>query len=677
MRFERLRTAGTAAVLSFVITLGSVGCLITGFDFSPADFPRLAGIWAAAALVIGLVAVRRHGTAILWSAAGLALGYLWHAGELTEALKAMIYRIGSVYGQAYGFTFLLFRAEGDRVLTMDSPLAVYGVILILLVCLAICRRSTVIFAAAGALLPLGLCMVVTDTVPEIWALFCLLCGLGLLLLTGSVRRESPGQGNRLTAIAAVPVILSVGLLFLLIPQKGYVNRSEAVRTYLRTKMETLPALVEGNGSISIFAQASTADSRVDLASLRGQNNQEIPVMRVTAEKSQTLYLRGQDYDVYTGTGWESTGSRQEDFSGWGEPVETVKITTFHPQSLVYLPYYPESGSILRDGMIVNEDGRMVFSANRYAMGSAVSEQLLARNLVLPSATETAAVKLLPEGCGGAPSEAATVIGNLVRGTAPYNRQTERMPEDETDFAMWFLRDAEVGCCVHFATASVVLLRAAGIPARYVTGYKAEAAAGEEIVVTTRDAHAWAEYYDGEMGMWRILESTPGSPEEEPTATAPMQTEPAQVTLPEATETQLPTETTAPTQPGQPEQEAPALRRKWLAAGLFALMASAGVCLLAIARRLIWLGVRRYQMKRRSPNGQALLYWQDAQRLARRMGEEPPEELAELAEKAVFSQYVLEAEELAVFGEYRRRCRRTLQKKPWYCQLVYRYIDVIY
>lgn len=677
MRFERVRTAATAAVLSFVIALGSVGCVITGFDFSLPDFRTLLGIWAAAAVICAFLAGRRYGVTILWAGAGLALGYLWHAGDLTEQLKAMIYRIGAVYGRAYGFTFLLFRQEGNRVFSTEYPLAVFGVLLILLTCLCISRRGTAFFSAVVSLVPLGLCMVVTDTVPDIWALFCLLCGLGLLLLTGSVRRESPGQGNRLTAIAAVPMVLSVALLFLLIPQKGYVNRSGAVRTYLQTRMEKIPALVEGNGSISMFAQTSAAESRVDLSALRGQNNQEIPVMRVTAEKNETLYLRGQDYDVYTGTGWEVTQNRQEDFSGWGDPLETVTVTTFHPQSLQYLPYYPGSGSVLNDGMVVNENGQMVFTMKRYPMGSAVNQQLLEKNLALPERTKEEAKKYLPAGEAGTPSEIAAAIGNLVRGSAVYDRQTGRMPAGERDFALWFLRDADTGCCVHFATASVVLLRAVGIPARYVTGYKAETVAGEETVVMTRDAHAWAEYYDSEVGMWRILESTPGAPEGTSLGTEPASTIPAESKVPEETEVREPDPTVTPAEPVQSEEASAANGRVWLAAGLITLMTIAGICLLAILRRLLWLALRRYQMKRRSPNGQALLYWQDAQRLAKRMGEEPPEALAELAEKAVFSQYVLEAEELAVFGEYRRRCRRTLQKKPWYYQLLYRYFDVIY
>ena len=63
-----------------------------------------------------------------------------------------------------------------------------------------------------------------------------------------------------------------------------------------------------------------------------------------------------------------------------------------------------------------------------------------------------------------------------------------------DFATWFLNESDTGYCVHFATAGTLMLRALGIPARYVTGYYATAYANQTVTVTTDNAHAWVEYY---------------------------------------------------------------------------------------------------------------------------------------------------------------------------------------
>ena len=58
----------------------------------------------------------------------------------------------------------------------------------------------------------------------------------------------------------------------------------------------------------------------------------------------------------------------------------------------------------------------------------------------------------------------------------------------------FLFDSRRGFCEHYAGAFVVLLRAAGIPARVVTGYQGGEINpnGEYMIVRQSDAHAWAE-----------------------------------------------------------------------------------------------------------------------------------------------------------------------------------------
>ena len=61
------------------------------------------------------------------------------------------------------------------------------------------------------------------------------------------------------------------------------------------------------------------------------------------------------------------------------------------------------------------------------------------------------------------TQVADIIGNYVRGSAKYNLQTPKMPQEQEDFALWFLNDSDRGYCIHFASAATVLLRAAGIP----------------------------------------------------------------------------------------------------------------------------------------------------------------------------------------------------------------------
>jgi protein-glutamine gamma-glutamyltransferase len=71
----------------------------------------------------------------------------------------------------------------------------------------------------------------------------------------------------------------------------------------------------------------------------------------------------------------------------------------------------------------------------------------------------------------------------------------------------FLFGARRGFCEHYASAFVVLMRAAGIPARVVTGYQGGDMnpRGGYMIVRQSDAHAWAEALIG--GMWQRIDPT--------------------------------------------------------------------------------------------------------------------------------------------------------------------------
>jgi hypothetical protein len=72
----------------------------------------------------------------------------------------------------------------------------------------------------------------------------------------------------------------------------------------------------------------------------------------------------------------------------------------------------------------------------------------------------------------------------------------------------FLLVSRQGHCEYFATATVLLLRAAGVPARYATGYALQEPEGGRgrFVVRHRHAHAWAlAYLDG---AWEDVDFTP-------------------------------------------------------------------------------------------------------------------------------------------------------------------------
>jgi len=72
----------------------------------------------------------------------------------------------------------------------------------------------------------------------------------------------------------------------------------------------------------------------------------------------------------------------------------------------------------------------------------------------------------------------------------------------------FLFSTRRGFCEHYASAFVVLMRSAGIPARVIVGYQGGARHEAEQYVTVRqmDAHAWAEIWLEGQG-WRMIDPT--------------------------------------------------------------------------------------------------------------------------------------------------------------------------
>ncbi len=94
---------------------------------------------------------------------------------------------------------------------------------------------------------------------------------------------------------------------------------------------------------------------------------------------------------------------------------------------------------------------------------------------------------------------ALYISNFVESNARYTTAPAAITHD--DFVTGFLFETQEGYCTYFASATMVLLRAADIPARYVEGYLAAATTPDEPVreVTDHNLHAWVEVYFADLG----------------------------------------------------------------------------------------------------------------------------------------------------------------------------------
>ena len=245
MKRETWISSLVGAMLGFFAGWCACGCLITGFNLRIDRPGYLLLAIGAAALICGLAFSLRRGG---WLVPGLGAvwGYaLWKQGLAWKQLLLVVYRISHIYNLAYGWPVLKLAAGGWEGEIADLPLQVLGGFVAAVCCRTVCRGKKTWPAVAAAVVPLVLCLVVTNTVPDEKWLFGLLVCLSLLVLTAAVRRSSSLQSVRLILLTVLPVSMFLGCLFQGIPREGYVNKSEEFRQRILKWAESVPARAEG------------------------------------------------------------------------------------------------------------------------------------------------------------------------------------------------------------------------------------------------------------------------------------------------------------------------------------------------------------------------------------------------------------------------------------------------
>ena len=712
MRREKLFSALHSILLSFLLSFGGVGCMITGLEL-PVSNPGIFAFGCGLASLLGSLIAGKKGNRLLLAVILLlpVPFLLLHDGTLAQT-ESMLRHISTFYDNAYGIGVL---CPGAVTAVMDIPLLFIGIWVALICCMDIRGQSGWMDGKAAALLPLAACVVVTDTVPKPVFLYLWALGMVLLVLTGGTRRRNRVQGIYLTHIAAVPAAIALALLFLAFPQEEYDKHPEAMAGRIAEWVEEIPtAWDDFKEQVSSRLDGVIEPERVDLKNLGPRLKRVYPVMEVETPAGGTLYLRGQDFDTYTGTGWTSDSSREEIFSylrsldllevTFPREAGVVRIRTNRKLDVLYIPYYPIINITLSGGRLDNTAGlkeysysqtllpetwRAVVGADNHSTlyRTRITERMPDRTgqpyLQLPEGTYAGAAEILlgiltDENTA---TEVADTVAAFVRDCARYDLNTKAMPAGEEDFALWFLYRAETGYCVHFATAATVLLRAAGVEARYVEGYMVTAAAGETVTVTADKAHAWVEYYEPLLDAWIPLEATPpdlSAPETVP-ATVPGSepvTETEEDTFHPSMPPEGPTGSREETVPGEvaPEPEKPGEEGS---NGWLWLFTPALLWGLLELQRILRIRTRRNAGRRGKFNRRLLAVWGELELLERRLGEEPPRELRLLAEKAKYSPHRITPEELAVMREAVSGAEERLRQRPWYLRLIDRYIFSAY
>lgn len=140
------------------------------------------------------------------------------------------------------------------------------------------------------------------------------------------------------------------------------------------------------------------------------------------------------------------------------------------------------------------------------------EQYLQLPDSLPQRVRDLALELTAE-ADSVYDKARAVEGYFQRSGFRYETQDVPFPDETQDYVDQFLFETKYGYCDNFSTAMVVLMRAAGVEARWVKGFTG----GQEIArdremrtfeVSNNNAHSWVEVYIDGVG-WMPFEPTIG------------------------------------------------------------------------------------------------------------------------------------------------------------------------
>ncbi|MCB0194371.1 MAG: DUF4129 domain-containing protein [Anaerolineae bacterium] len=288
------------------------------------------------------------------------------------------------------------------------------------------------------------------------------------------------------------------------------------------------------------------------------------VLRITLEPDAPEMARPRyrwrslTYDRYTGRGWQ-TGVTQPFPYEAGQPT----LETLPPYRRVLRQNVqvvgPRDGRVYVAGDLLTSDQPyqiewrgpgdpfgIIIKADRYqadglvsnasedslrTAGTAYPDGIARRHLSLPQTIPPRVLTLARDLTVDAPTpyDRAKAIETYLR-RFPYTLDLPTPPR-QRDLVDYFLFDLQQGYCDYYASAMVVLARAAGLPARLAVGYATGSYddANAQYIVTEADAHSWPEIYFPNYG-WIAFE---------PTAAQPISKNPPEVTAPLS-----PTETAA-------------------------------------------------------------------------------------------------------------------------------------
>lgn len=257
-------------------------------------------------------------------------------------------------------------------------------------------------------------------------------------------------------------------------------------------------------------------------------------LRVEADGAPPALLREASYNLFKGSLWGASKRDFVDVVADNDPTSWTLLPERPQQKQVTIAgYLPGGVGVLavplgvtrleqlpvflldsnRMGVLRSKGGpNFVRFRASYGDGFSIDDAPDADDREVPP-TERAALAQIAEElrlAGRAPADALKVIEQFFAEKFRYSTWLgveHRATSNQTALA-GFLLQHRSGHCEYFATATTLLLRQAGIPARYAAGYSVQERKGAQWIIRGRHAHAWSLAWLN--GAWRDVDTTPGS-----------------------------------------------------------------------------------------------------------------------------------------------------------------------
>ena len=320
------------------------------------------------------------------------------------------------------------------------------------------------------------------------------------LVTCAAPRRAPRANLRTAALLLGQAIPAALVLFLLFPRIqgplwGLPQDSYAGVTGLSDTMAP--------GSLS---QLSLSDAIAFRVEFKAQTPQR-----------RALYWRGPVLMDFDGRTWRLgyPSFAELEPPATGKRVEYTVLLEQHNRNWLFAleraASVPENARHLEDGQLISLVP--VRTRLRYEMVSAIEAEprpgelrrVLERARRLPQGFNPRARALAESWRADAASDTEVLtraIQHFRRERLQYTLDPPLLGRDSVDEFLYVSRQ---GFCEHFSSAFVFLMRAAGVPARVVTGYQGGDTNPVDGTYTVRqsDAHAWTEVYIGGTGWVRV------------------------------------------------------------------------------------------------------------------------------------------------------------------------------